>query len=47
MGIALAAAVLASELWGGFRFRHGVGVTLAEPGPALDDDPPAGKNPQQ
>jgi len=47
VGVALAAAVLASELWGGFRFRHGVGVTVAEPGPALDDDPPAGKNPQQ
>ncbi|MDP2659110.1 MAG: TRAP transporter fused permease subunit, partial [Dehalococcoidia bacterium] len=46
VGMVLAAAVLASELWGGFRFRHGVGVTLAEPGPALDDDPPAGKNPQ-
>jgi len=45
VGIALAAAVLASEVWGGFRLRHDVAVGLAEPGPALDHEPPKGKNP--
>ena len=46
-GIAIAGAVLASEIWGGLGFRHGVGVSLADPGPALDHDPPEGKNPQR
>jgi len=44
-GFAVAAAVLTSEVWGGFRLRHDVGVSLAEPGPALDHRPPKGKNP--
>ncbi|MBI2361670.1 MAG: TRAP transporter permease [Deltaproteobacteria bacterium] len=39
-GLALAGAVLASEAWGGFRFRHGTVVSLPASGPALDHDPP-------
>ncbi len=46
-GIVLAVAILGFEVWGGFRFSHGVGVTLAEPGPALDNKPPKGKTPQR
>ncbi len=45
VGFTLAALVLASEVWRGFKFRHGVGVTIAEPGAALDGDATKGKNP--
>ncbi|HSH12754.1 MAG TPA: TRAP transporter large permease subunit, partial [Desulfurivibrionaceae bacterium] len=45
VGFALAAAILGFEVWGRVRFRQGVGVTLAEPGAALDPDPPEGENP--
>jgi TRAP transporter 4TM/12TM fusion protein len=47
VGIALAAAVLASEVWAGFRLRHGVSITLPDPGPVPDYQPPKAKNPQR
>ncbi|MBI2182541.1 MAG: hypothetical protein HYU31_17195, partial [Deltaproteobacteria bacterium] len=47
VGITLAAAVLASEVWGGFRFRHAFGESLTKPEAALDHNPPEVKNPQQ
>lgn len=45
VGIGLGGAVLASEVWGGFRLRRAVtvGVTPAEP--VLDPDPQDRKNP--
>lgn len=45
-GIALAAAILAFEVWGGFRFRRRVGVSLADPRSVLDHNPPKAKSPQ-
>lgn len=47
VGVALAAAVLASEVWGGFGVRRRVAVGMAEPGSALDDDASKRKNPEQ
>jgi TRAP-type uncharacterized transport system fused permease subunit len=44
-GILLAAAILASEVWGSFRFRRGVGASLVAPEPALSHDPPEPKHP--
>lgn len=44
-GIALAAAVLASEVRGSSRFRRGVGVSLAAREPALGHEPAESKNP--
>jgi len=44
-GVALAAAILASEVWGSSRFRHSVGVSLVTPEPVLSHDPPEPKNP--
>ena len=46
VGIVLAAAILGSEVWGGFRFRRGAGVTLGESEAALSPDPAKGKHPQ-
>ena len=44
-GIAVAAAILAAEVWGSSRFRGDVRVSLVAPGPALSHEPPEPKNP--
>jgi TRAP-type uncharacterized transport system fused permease subunit len=45
-GIALAAAVLASEVWGGLKPHRGVAVDLNPPRAVPEPDPPKLKNPK-
>jgi TRAP-type uncharacterized transport system fused permease subunit len=45
-GIVLAAAVLASEVWGGFKLQRGVAVDSTTPRAMPEPDPPKLKNPE-
>jgi TRAP transporter 4TM/12TM fusion protein len=46
VGIALGGAILASEIWGGFKMRRGVALDLTPAGAVPQSDPPKQKNPE-